>query len=193
MEKTNKKKHSGIKTIIIAIILVLLVLYYFNHLSNKASVERTASQETEIEQLINYDLIGEYPNTPRDVVKLHNRYFKMFYGSDLTDDELVIMNQQVRCLYSTELLSVNSENNNLNALKKSIEESKEEYTYKSYTLPEASQIEYYTQNDVEMATLEVIVTVEMEDSMGYLYVQYVLVEENNQWKILAWGESQMGD
>lgn len=194
MDKDKKKNSSGIKTVIIAIFLVAIVLFYFNHLSNKSSIERTKTQEDEIAQLMNYDMVGEYPKTPRDVVKLHNRYFKQFYGAELTDDELVVMNQQVRCLYSVDLLAINPENDVLVALKKSIEASKkDEYVYKSYQLPEASQIEYYTQNGVDMATLEVTITVQTEDSMGYLYEQYVLVDEGGQWKILAWGESKMGE
>ena len=89
---------------------------------------------------------------------------------------------------------INPENDVLVALKKSIEASKKaEYVYKSYQLPEASQIEYYTQDGVDMATLEVTITVQTEDSMGYLYEQYVLVDEGGQWKILAWDESKMGE
>lgn len=193
MAEQKNKKSSGIKTIVIAIFLVGIVLFYFNYLSNKSSIERTPAEETELQQLMEHDMIGEYPKTPRDVVKMHSRYFKQFYGEKLTDDELVVLNQQVRYLYAEALIEINAENDNLQALKKSIESSKDEYIYKSYVLPEASQIEYYTQNGVEMATLEVQITVEMEDSMGYLYEQYVLVNENDQWKILAWGESKMGE
>ncbi len=193
MSEQKNKKSSGIKTVVIAIFLVAIVLFYFNYLSNRSSIDRTPAEETELQQLMEHNMVGEYPKTPRDVVKLHCRYFKQFYGEELTDDELVVLNQQVRCLYSSDLLDVNPENDNLKALKKSIEASKDKYIYKSYALPEASQIEYYTQNGVEMATLEVTITVETEDSMGYLYEQYVLVEENDQWKILAWGESQMGE
>ncbi len=193
MANTKSKKTSGVKTIIIAVFLVGIVLFYFNYLSNKSSIDRTPAEETEIQQLMEHDMIGEYPKTPRDVVKLHSRYFKQFYGEELTDDELVVLNQQVRNLYASQLLELNPENDNLKALKKSIEGSKDEYIYKSYVLPEVSQIEYYTQNGVEMATLEVQITVEMKKEMGYLYEQYVLVKENDQWKILAWGESEMGE
>lgn len=193
MADIEKKETSTVKTIIIAIILVVIVLVFFNHLSNKSSIERTDKVATELELLSNYDMLAEYPKTPRDVVKLHSRYFKMFYGEPLTDDELVILNQQVRYLYSSELLMLNDENGNLKALKNNIEKMKEEdYTYKSYELPEPSQIIYYTQEGVEMATMEVTVTVDMGENMGYLYVQYVLVKENEQWKILAWGDSRMG-
>ncbi|MBE5943703.1 MAG: hypothetical protein E7258_02170 [Lachnospiraceae bacterium] len=194
MEDNNKKETSSAKTLIIAIIMVIIVLFYFNHLSNKSSEKRTEKAETELELLSAYDMLGEYPKTPRDVVKLHCRYFKMFYGESLSDDELVILNEQVRYLYSSDLMMLNDENTNLKALKKNIEKMKKEgYTYKSYELPEASQIIYYTQDGVEMATLEVTVTVDMEDSMGYMYIQYVLVKEFDQWKIKAWGDSRIGE
>lgn len=193
MKEENK---STLKMVILAIFFIAIILIYFNSLGNKSSEPRSEKAETEVEQLSNYDMVGNYPKTPRDVVKLHNRYLEMFYGEEsVSDDELYILNQQVRNLYSSELLALNNENTNLQNLDNSIDKMKKEgYVYKTYELPEASQIIYYTQNGVEMATMEVTVTVDMEKekSMGYLYIQYVLVKENEQWKILAWGETKMG-
>lgn len=189
----KKKNGSMLKFTIIAVLLAAMILIYFNHLSNKSSEQRTEKETTEIDQLSNYNMVDDYPKTPRDVVKLHNRYLKLFYSKKLTDDELVILNQQTRYLYSGELLKFNDENTTLNDLKKNINKMKEEgYTYKLCELPEASQIKLYTRDGKEMATLEVTITVEMEDSMGYMYEQYVLVKENGQWKILAWGDSKFG-
>lgn len=189
----KKKNGSMLKFTIIAVLLAAMILIYFNHLSNKSSEQRTEKETTEIDQLSNYNMVDDYPKTPRDVVKLHNRYLKLFYSKKLTDDELVILNQQTRYLYSSELLKFNDENTTLNDLKKNINKMKEEgYTYKLCELPEASQIKLYTRDGKEMATLEVTITVEMEDSMGYMYEQYVLVKENGQWKILAWGDSKFG-
>lgn len=193
MSDENKKRGSGIKMLVIAVFMVVIVLVYFNHISNKSSEKRTEKEATEIEQLSDYNMVDDYPKTPRDVVKLHNRYFKLFYGKKLNDDELVVLNQQVRYLYSDELLSYNEEGSNLNALKDNIEKMKEQgYTYKLCELPEPSQIVFYTQHGVEMASLEVRVTLDMGDSMGYIYIQYVLIKENDKWKIHAWGESNMG-
>ena len=189
----SKKKDSGstAKMVLVAGFLALVILLYFNYISNKSSEVKKQNEETEIEQLCNYNMIDDYPKTPRDVAKLHNRYFKMFYGKTLKDEELVTLNQQIRYLYSEELLSYNDENNNLIELKNNISEMKEKaYTYKLCELPEASQVEYYKQNGVEMATLEVRITLDMEDSMGYIYTQYVFVKENDKWKIQAWGESK---
>ncbi len=188
----GRSKGSNVKTIVVAVVLVGLVLFYFNHLSNKSSERRTEAVKTELELLMSYDMIGEYPKTPRDAVKLHCRYFEIFYSQDVKDEELVVLNQQVRKLYASELLAYNDENKNLTELKKNIEKTKDMgYEYRSYALPEASQIIYYTQDNVDMATLEVTVTMDTDEDLGYMFMQYVLVKENDQWKILAWGQSQL--
>lgn len=185
------KKRYNIKGIIIAILLVALVLYYFNYLSNQSSKRKTESEKAELEQLMEYNMSLDYPNTPRDVVKLHNRYFKLFYGQSLSDDELVVLNEKVRTLYSTELLAINAEITNLNGLKQNIKDMNDQgYVYKSYTLPEASQVQKFTRDGKEMASLEVAMTIGTKDGIAYRDVRYILIKENDQWKIYGWGDVQ---
>lgn len=185
------KKRYNIKGIIIAILLVALVLYYFNYLSNQSSKRKTESEKAELEQLMEYNMSLDYPNTPRDVVKLHNRYFKLFYGQSLSDDELVVLNEKVRTLYSTELLAINAEITNLNGLKQNIKDMNDRgYVYKSYTLPEASQVQKFTRDGKEMASLEVAMTIGTKDGIAYRDVRYILIKENDQWKIYGWGDVQ---
>ena len=163
----GKKDNPILKTALVAILVVGGVLTFFNHLSNRSSVKRTESVKSEVELLSEYNMVAEYPNTPRDVVKLHSRFFELFYGTKLTDKELEVLNQQVRYLYTTELRLLTDENTNLVSLKNNIENMKDaNVIYKSYELPEPSQIIYYTQNGKEMATLEVKVTLDMKESMG---------------------------
>lgn len=195
MEKEKKdKKVLTIKYIIIAIFLVTVVLIYFNYIANKSSIKRTKNEISEVEQLSEYNMVDDYPKTPRDVVKLHNRYFKLFYGKELSDDELVVLNRKIRYLYAEELIEYNSENTMIKDLKTNIDDMNEEgYSYLLCELPEPSQVKFYTQNGKEMASLEITITVSAKDSKGYLYHQYVLVKENEQWKILAWGDSTFGN
>lgn len=185
------KKRYNIKGIIIAVVLVALVLYYFNYLSNQSSKRKTESEKAELEQLMEYNMSLDYPNTPRDVAKLHNRYFKLFYGQSLSDDELVVLNEKVRTLYSAELLAINEEITNLNGLKQNIKDMNEQgYVYKSYILPEASQVQYFTRDGREMASLEVAMTIGTKDGIAYRDVRYILIKENDQWKIYGWGDVQ---
>ena len=67
--KKKKNTEYNLKSIIIAILLVSLVLFYVNHLSNKSAKRRSVKQATELEQLMDYNMSLDYPNTPRDVVK----------------------------------------------------------------------------------------------------------------------------
>lgn len=190
MAGKKNSKLSDLKTVVLAIFFIVIFLVFFNSLSDRAGKERTKGTATEIELLMNYDLYGNYPKTPRDVAKLHNRYFEMLYGEGVTDEELVVMNQKIRGLYSSELLLYNDENANLNKLKDNIEAVAEAgYEYRSFELPEASQTEYYTQNGKEMATLEVKIVFDVEEGMEYMYVKYVMIQENGQWKIHVWGIS----
>ena len=190
--KKKKNKNSNLenfKFVFVAILLVTVVLVYFNHIGNLSSEKKKATSKTELEELISYDMSGNYPKTPRDVVKLHCRYFKILYGNNsVTDDDLVLLNQQLRSLYASELLLINGENDNLVSLKKNIEKMKEDgYTYQVYELPEASQVKYYTKDGMDMAALEITLTINTSDGKAYLYVLYVLMKEDDKWKIYAWG------
>lgn len=190
MAEKKRSKLSDIKTIVLIIFFIVIFLVFFDSLSDRSGKKRTEEIATEVELLLNYDMYENYPNTPRDVAKLHNRYFEVLYGKGVTDEELVVMNQKIRGLYSKELLMYNDENTNLNKLKNNIGAVKEAgYEYRSYELPEASQVQYYTQNDVEMATLEVKIVFNVKSGMEYMYVKYVMVKENDQWKIHVWGIS----
>lgn len=199
MKKTEQnsqktKKQVTIKGAIVAVVLVLLALWYFNHLGNRSSIKRNEAQKTEIQTLMEYDMTLDYPKTPRDVAKLHNRYFKVFYGQELTDEELDAMNKKVRHLYCMDLLVQNPESGSLKNLKNDIQELEElGYTYKMYELPEASQIQTFTRDGKEMASMEVCITINTGDALSYLYRQYVMVKENDQWKIYGWTTPQQGD
>ncbi|MBQ9609258.1 MAG: hypothetical protein IJV15_07445 [Lachnospiraceae bacterium] len=190
--KKKKNKNSNLdnfKFVFVAILLVTVVLIYFNHVGNLSSEKKKAANKTELEELVSYDMYGNYPKTPRDVVKLHCRYFKMLYGDKgITDDDLVLLNQQIRNLYASELLLINGENDNLVSLKRNIEKMKEDgYTYQVYELPEASQVKYYTKDGKDMAALEITLTINTSDGKAYMYVLYVLKKEDDKWKIYAWG------
>lgn len=181
---------SGIKTVVLTLFFIIIFLVFISSVVERGGHGRTKETKAEIDMLMNYDMYGNYPKTPRDVAKLHNRYFELFYGEDITDDELVAMNQKIRWLYSSGLLMYNDEYTNLNQLKNNIKSvHKAGYEYRSCELPEASQVVYYTQEGVEMATLEVKIVFNVEDGMEYMYVKYVMVKENDQWKIHVWGMS----
>lgn len=187
--KKKKRFQYNFKSIIIAMLLVALVLFYVNYLSDRSTKRRLDKKSDELQLLKEYNMGLDYPNTPRDVVKLHNRYLKVFYTYDLNDEELLALNDKVRCLYCSELLTINPIEDALASLKKDIGKVKEAgYQYKSYSLPEASQIIYFTKDGKDMATLDVTILVDVsKDTRGEMTIQYILVKENEVWKLYGWG------
>lgn len=186
----KKSKLSRIKNILVAIFLVGIVLFYFNYLSNKTAERRTDSEKKELAELLDYNMSLDYPNTPRDVVKLHNRYLKLMYGLKLSDKEIEGLGSKICQLYCEELLEINPESVMTDQLKSNIKQMSDDgYEYKSYLLPEASQINKYTRDGREMASMEVTITIGTDDGIAYRYVTYVLIKENEQWKIYGWGDS----
>jgi hypothetical protein len=190
----SKKGNSIIKTVTVVVFFVAIILIFFNLVSRRNANTKTKETKTELEDLTTLDLENDYPNSARDVVKLHCRYSKLIYGNDLDDATLRTISDKMRELYSEELLSVNPEDEAVQSMKANITKMSEEgYTYKGYTLPEDSQINYYTQNGVDMASMQVTLTMGTSEKTGYYYRKYVLVKENSRWKIYGWGEGEANE
>jgi hypothetical protein len=185
----SKKNNSIIKTVTVVVFLAAIILIFFNIVSRRNASTKDKANKTELEELTSLDIDGDYPNTARDVVKLHCRYSKLIYGNDLDDETLSIISSKMRELYSAALLTYNPEDTAVQSMKDNISKMKEEgYTFKAYTLPEDSQISYYTQNGVDMASMQVTITMGTTEETGYYYRQYILVKESSRWKIYGWGE-----
>lgn len=186
----SKKNNSIIKTVTVVVFFAALILIFFNIVSRRNASTKDKANKTEIEELTSLDIEENYPNSARDVVKLHCRYSKLIYGNEIDDETLGVISDKMRELYSTALLSFNPEDTAVQSMKDNIAKMKEEgYTYKAYTLPEDSQISYYTQNGVDMASMQVTITMGTKEDTGYYYRQYILVKENSRWKIYGWGEA----
>ncbi|MBR4514581.1 MAG: hypothetical protein IKO61_06810 [Lachnospiraceae bacterium] len=194
-----KLRKADLKTVIVAAFLVVIVLIYFFYLSNRSAKNRSESVKSEIEKLSEYDMNFDYPKTPRDLAKLHSRFFKVFYGEkkkksdQISDEQLAKLNTKVRQLYCSKLLTINPEMTSLDRLKKDIEKTKAGgYAFNMSELPEASQVKYFKADGNEMAKLEIKCTLKTEDGKGYLYLDYLLIKENGRWKIYGWEPSNVG-
>lgn len=186
-------KQNGTKIFTVVIVLFALALLgYYIHLSNVSAEKKDVVVASEKDILLNYNMENDYPKTARDAVKLHCRYLKYVYSGEFaknaTEDEIFTMNQQIRELFDEELLEYNSSEQQLQALKDELalyEVNKQKFV--SYTLAEASQIEYNTENDKEYAKMRVTVAMTVDGDSFSADEEYILrKDEEGKWKILGW-------
>lgn len=98
---------------IVLIILGILLITGFALIANRTPKAVDQTQDiSELDELLNKNISSSYPPTPREVVKLYNRYILELYGEDgynLEDSDIRGLGGKLRCLYDDELLSENPE------------------------------------------------------------------------------------
>lgn len=182
-------KKIGMKGFTVVIMLIVILgLVYYTYLNNNASNRQETSEETEAEKLLNYDFENNYPKTVRETVKLHCRYLKSAYNDAFTEEELFTINRNIRELFDEELLQNNAEADQLQGLKDEIqlyEENKQKFI--SYSLAEASQVQYNTEDGVEYAKMKVTIVLKVDGGTMSGDEEYILrKDEEGRWKILGW-------
>lgn len=185
------KKGTKTFTLIIFFAALIALGSYF-YVTNKADNSQEVTTTSEKDILLNYDMAGNYPKTVREAVKMHCRYLKYIYNEglakDFTEDDLFVMNQKMRQLYDDELLEINQADQQLKALNKEMEVYKaKKQKIVSYTLAEASQIEYNTDNGKEYAKMRVTLAMRIDGSSFSADEEYILRKDaEGKWKILGW-------
>ncbi|MBQ4057802.1 MAG: hypothetical protein IJD40_02590 [Lachnospiraceae bacterium] len=177
---------------LVVFIVALLALGLYIYVTNEAAGKQDVTPTSEKEILLNYDMVENYPKTVRETVKMHCRYLKYIYNEgfskDFTEDDLFVMNQRIRQLFDEELLEINSADEQLRNLKKEMDlyqTNKQKIV--SYTLAEASQIEYNTDKGNEYAKMRVTIAMRIDGASFSVDEEYILRKDaDGKWKILGW-------
>ena len=183
------KKKGGMQAFTAAVfIIVIIVVFLYSLATNKFGSRKELEPTSEVDKLLNYDFVDNYPKTVRETVKLHCRYMKCAYNDNFTKEQLVTVNQNMRQLMDSELLSINSEETQLKGLQNDIQfyiDNKQKFV--SYSLPEQSQIKYNTENDVEYAKIRVGTMLRVDGATVKGDQEYLLRKDaQGRWKILGW-------
>lgn len=191
--KTPKKSEKGgmVRFIILAVLAILIVAALYLRLTNRTpnSSQKADEQMNEVQTLKLYDLENQYPKAARDVVKLHCRFLKTLYNEELEKEDIQALNEQVRKLFSTELLEENSEDTQMEALTTDINKFHADgRTFISYEADAENNVLYTTTNGKDYAMLYVDCKLRENGKTKDIQEQYLLVKENDQWKIQGWQE-----
>ncbi|MDD6796707.1 MAG: hypothetical protein PUE71_00275 [Clostridia bacterium] len=194
----------SIKTIILVSIMAALVIGYYFYLSNRDSSEGKQEQKAagagnaNAQELIVKDIGNNYPESPREVLKLYARITQAYYASDTTDEQVEKLGAQARLLFDDELKGKQTDEEFTAALKADVANYRSINRYVAdYKVDSSVNFEYKTISGKSYAIGTVLYYVREGNQLSNAYHSYKLrKDENGRWKILYWelsSSKQMGD
>ncbi len=183
------KKKGGIVGLIIGVIIIVVVFAVIAYRSPK-QVDQ-ATEVTELEELSKKNIDANYPATPREVVKLYNRYLLVLYGEQgytISKDDLKQLGSKMRILYDEELLGINPESTYYTALESEVYADQASGKVMLQTnVADSAEVEYLTIDGKKCATLAAsYFTKKNNKDFTKTYQQYLLRKDpNGKWKILG--------
>lgn len=186
MGKAKRRTATTIVTMVIAAVSILLLYYYWTNRTDPLK-ETSIEELSEIEKLLDKDLDRNYPETPREVVKLHSSMLKTLY-TDLEDEEVESLALKIRELYDVEFLENNPEENYLINLYSEITEwKKANRTISKFMLVNADLEQNSTIDGREYADVYVSYTIQEKRKFSEIWRFLLRQSEDDKWKILGWG------
>lgn len=180
------------RVIIIAAICIVLIVGGFFIFTNRTQKNPEDVELTTVQQIITKDLAGNYPKTPREVIKTYNEIITCFYNEECTDEEIEKLSERVLLLLDEELLANNPKNEYIKNLKTEISDHKAKgKTIISYNLSSSNEIEFRTVDERECAYVDCSYFIKGKKGYSKSYMTYVVrKDENNEWKILVFYQSE---
>lgn len=186
----KKSTQRIIYTVLMMTILAVVIIYAYFMMTGKKEEQ---APKTKVEKLISRNLEGNYPATPREVVKVYGEYTKYLYnGSDgkkLTEEQFEALFDQVRLLYADELLKENPREEQLARLKMDVEDYEDQSKIiMSYTVQQTSQIEFGKVDGKEAAKVGLVFMTKAGGKQpAKTYEEFILQpDEEEHWKIIGW-------
>ncbi len=183
-----------IKVSILSVLMVVLIVGYYCYLSNKnknnqsqKNAEQSATEMTDVQELIAKSQYREYPATPVQVLKYYNEITACFYNETYTEDELRQLATMTRELYDFELIANQSFDDYIAQLHADISvfEQGNITIYESEVTP-ATDVEYFTHDGYECARLNCVYTLKSGTYYQTSKEVYIMrKDENGHWKIMG--------
>ncbi len=196
-EKKENKSQKMAKSmsrfaIVMCIVVIGVILVFAQQKKDAAEKKGQTGKASEFQILAEKDLELAYPGTPVEVVKLFGRYNKCIYNAPIMDDDrLKTLLNQMRTMYSNQLLQQNALEAHAVGMKKEVNSfAKAKKKIISYTVDKSSSVQYQTINGQECAYLQMAFFTLEDSTYTKVFQDYILVKENNRWKILAFRKKE---
>lgn len=189
------KEKAGIGGTIVVIIIVgafIVGLYLTLTRGKRENKFEPAVTTSEASNLLAKDLAANYPGTAREVMKTYCRITQCLYSEELEDDEIEKLIDQLRVLYSDELLAINDRDSMISLARGEIKHyNSNNMTINSYHVEESGEITYYRNDNPPRAIVDIYFTIKTDKEFSRSYEEFVLIQnDDGQWKILGWRQSE---
>lgn len=195
MEK--KHKQTGVKALIIGIVLMCLVLGYYFYLSQKAKADRQEEmvKVSAVQEVLLRNLETNYPPTPREVIKTYCNIAQCLHNETYSDEEFQQLAYKIEMLYDEELIANNRQEQYLLDLKSDIEEfSSQGIVISSYQYTSSTDVEEFKQDGYSWARLYVTFNLRKGTQLTSTREIFLLrKDEAGHWKIYGWELADQAD
>ena len=184
----NKYKRRTVVTIGFMILFAVIILMVYYYLSNRVTPLTGLEGEnlSETEKILAVDLEYNYPETPREVVKLFARIMKSLYH-DPENEDVEPLALKIRELYDVEFLENNPEDTYLTNLKTDIAEWKENNRSITNYILVNKELEQTKEIDgINYSVVYVSYTIQKNKKFTETWKILLRQDENKEWKILGW-------
>ncbi|MCR5278599.1 MAG: hypothetical protein K6E19_04075 [Lachnospiraceae bacterium] len=186
-------KFKGLKGILILLVLAVMLVFYFYHLSNK--VQKTGDEEadnkiTAVQTALQRNLTTNYPATPKEVVKYFGEITQCYYNEELTDEDIEALARQMLLLYDDELVSYKTWADYIFDLKGDIAfYNTNGYKISNFTPGASTDVFYFSEDGYEWARMYCVFTIKSGKQFKNINEVFVLrKDEKSHWRIFGWKE-----
>ena len=191
------KKRGGVILLILIAVLIVGACALVAYRTPKTAEE--ATEVTEKDALMSKNIEVSYPSTPREVLKLYNRYMVCLYGvesNQLTDDEVRTLGIKMRQMYDEELLEANQQESHLQKLTQEIVAFQaDEKVMIQANVCDSNEVDYIDVDGASGALLEASYFIKKgSKEFSRTYQQYLMRKDaNGNWKILGFVKVNGGE
>lgn len=185
----NKKNQNPTKLVIIAAIMIALVVGYYFHVSNKTQeVKENNVQISHVDEVLLRNLETDYPPSPKEVVKYYAEITKCFYDGGYSEEQLKKLAAKSRELFDNELRANQSDEAYLSDLKATIiDYQKQNLRISSYSTSSSVDVSYSESPKGELATLYCMYNLRSGSTLMGSNHEFILrKDDKGHWKILGW-------
>lgn len=186
----KKKKYT--KTIIMIVVMATLGIAYYYYLANRTPSQDATQKAVEDQMLASLttrDILANYPESPREIIKLYASITMAYYQTNTTKEQVKVLGKQARLLFDDELKEKQTDEEFQEALLQDVSSYNSMKRYISeFKLEPSNSLKYTTLNGRQYASINLVYYIRQKgQQLQYSYTHFVLRrDEERRWKILYW-------